>query len=101
MASQARPRQCRTVSPSHQVRRWRSCYRWAALALPAHALLVVAAVTNTLASKHLSGWSRRPAPRFSILLAALLARPVGHLGPGCAGRSGGADSRHTPAAAAW
>jgi hypothetical protein len=66
MASQARPRECRTVSPSHQVRRWRSCYPWTTLAPLAHAFPVVAAVTNTLASKHLSGWSRRPAPRFSI-----------------------------------
>jgi hypothetical protein len=32
------------------------------------------------------------------LFAALLARPVGDLGPGCAGRCG-ADSRHAPAAA--
>jgi hypothetical protein len=34
------------VSPSHQVRRWRSCYRWATLTLLAHAFLVVAAVTE-------------------------------------------------------
>jgi hypothetical protein len=30
----------------HQVRRWRSWYRWATLAMLAHALLVVAALTS-------------------------------------------------------
>jgi SRSO17 transposase len=31
---------------AHQVRRWRSWYRWATLAMLAHAFLVVAALTS-------------------------------------------------------
>jgi hypothetical protein len=37
----------------HQFRRWRSWYRWATLALLAHAFLVVAALTDR---------ARRPPP---------------------------------------
>ena len=61
----------------HQVRRWRSWYRWATLAMLAHAFLVVAALAER---------TRHPAPPGLIpvtcnelqrLFAALLARPVG------------------------
>jgi SRSO17 transposase len=61
---------------SHQVRRWRSWYRWTTLAMLAHAFLVVAALTDRT----------RPQPSELIgltcnevqhLLAALLARPSG------------------------
>jgi hypothetical protein len=64
----------------HQVRRWRSWYRWDTLAMLAHAFLVVAALTET----HL-----RPPPSELIpltcnevqhLFAALVARPVEDLG---------------------
>jgi SRSO17 transposase len=60
----------------HQVRRWRSWYRWVTLAMLAHAFLVVA----TLAER-----TRHPAPAGLIgltcnevqhLFAALLARPT-------------------------
>jgi hypothetical protein len=60
----------------HQVRRWRCWYRWATLALLAHAFLVVAALTQR---------TRRPPPPGLIpltcnevqhLFAALLARPT-------------------------
>jgi SRSO17 transposase len=60
----------------HQVRRWRSWYRWMTLAMLAHAFLVVAAVTER---------TRRPPPPGLIpltcnelqhLFAALLARPA-------------------------
>jgi len=59
----------------HQVRRWRSWYRWATLALLAHAFLVVAALTER---------TRRPPPglipltcnEVQHLFAALLARPT-------------------------
>jgi len=60
----------------HQVRRWRSWYRWATLAMLAHAFLVVAALTER---------TRRPPPPGLIpltcnevqhLFAALLARPT-------------------------
>jgi SRSO17 transposase len=60
----------------HQVRRWRSWYRWATLAMLAHAFLVVAALTSN---------TRHPPPPRLIpltcnelqhLAAALLARPA-------------------------
>jgi SRSO17 transposase len=60
----------------HQVRRWRSWYRWMTLAMLAHAFLVVAALTER---------TRRPPPPGLIpltcnelqhLFAALLARPA-------------------------
>jgi SRSO17 transposase len=59
----------------HQVRRWRSWYRWATLAMLAHAFLVVAALAER---------TRHPTPpelipitcnEVSHLFAALLARP--------------------------
>jgi SRSO17 transposase len=62
----------------HQVRRWRSWYRWATLAMLAHAFLVVAALAER---------TRHPAPPELIpltcnevghLFAALLARPAGN-----------------------
>jgi hypothetical protein len=65
---------------SHQVRRWRSWYRWATLAMLAHAFLVIAALTQH---------TRHPPPSELIgltcnelqhLFAALLARPAADLG---------------------
>jgi SRSO17 transposase len=64
----------------HQLRRWRSWYRWVTLAMLAHAFLVVAAVTER---------SRRPPPSGLIpltcnevqhLFAALVACPAEALG---------------------
>jgi SRSO17 transposase len=64
----------------HQVRRWRSWYRWTTLAMLAHAFLVVLAATHR---------TRHPPPCELIsltcneaqhLLAALLVRPAGDLG---------------------
>ncbi len=61
----------------HQVRRWRSWYRWVTLAMLAHAFLVIAALAER---------TRHPAPpelipvtcnEVSHLFAALLARPAG------------------------
>jgi SRSO17 transposase len=61
----------------HQVRRWRSWYRWATLAMLAHAFLVVAALTEH---------TQRPPPEALIpltcnevqhLFAALLVQPTG------------------------
>jgi hypothetical protein len=60
----------------HQVRCWRSWYRWATLAMVAHAFVVVAALTSN---------TRHPPPPDLIgltcsetqyLFAALLARPA-------------------------
>ena len=42
----------------HQVRRWRSWYRWATLAMLAHAFLVVAAAPSASGTRHRPGWSR-------------------------------------------
>jgi DDE superfamily endonuclease len=64
----------------HQVRRWRSWYRWTTLAMLAHAFLVVAALTER---------TRHPPPSRLIgltcnevqhLFATLAARPAGDLG---------------------
>ena len=64
----------------HQVRRWRSWYRWATLAMLAHAFLAVVALAER---------TRHPAPPALIpvtcnevqhLFAALVARPAGDLG---------------------
>jgi SRSO17 transposase len=64
----------------HQVRRWRSWYRWATLAMLAHAFLVVAALAER---------TRHPAPLGLIpvtcnevqhLFAALIAQPVIDMG---------------------
>jgi hypothetical protein len=64
----------------HQVRRWRSWYRWVTLAMVAHAFLVVAALTSN---------TRHPPPPDLIgltcnevqhLFAALVARLVPDLG---------------------
>jgi hypothetical protein len=61
----------------HQVRRWRSWYRWATLAMLAHAFLVVAALTSN--TRH-----SPPAKLISLtcneihhLFAALLLQPTG------------------------
>jgi hypothetical protein len=64
----------------HQVRRWRSWYRWVTRAMLAHAFLVAAAVTDN---------ARHPPPPELIplscnevqhLFAALAARPAGDAG---------------------
>jgi hypothetical protein len=64
----------------HQVRRWRSWYRWATLAMLAHAFLVIAALIER---------TRHPAPPGLIgltcnevqhLFAALVAVPVADTG---------------------
>jgi SRSO17 transposase len=64
----------------HQVRRWRSWYRWVTLAMLAYAFLVVAAVTEH---------ARHPAPPGAVeltcneiqhLFAALVAAPVADTG---------------------
>jgi SRSO17 transposase len=43
---------------AHQVRRWRSWYRWATLAMLAHAFLVVAALIERTRHRHRPGWSQ-------------------------------------------
>ena len=64
----------------HQVRRWRSWYRWTTLAMLAHAFLVVAAVTEQTCHPPppgLIGWTCNEVQH---LFATLLARPAGHPG---------------------
>jgi hypothetical protein len=63
----------------HQVRRWTSWYRWATLAMLAHAFLVVAAVTEHTRHSTPSGLVGLTCNEVQHLFAALLARPVGDL----------------------
>jgi SRSO17 transposase len=64
----------------HQVRRWRSWYRWATLAMLAHAFLVVVAVTERTRHPTPSGLIGLTCNEVQHLFAALLARPAGDLG---------------------
>jgi SRSO17 transposase len=61
---------------AHQVRRWRSWYRWATLALLAHAFLVVAALTDRTRHPPPSGLISLTCNELQHLVAALLAVPV-------------------------
>jgi SRSO17 transposase len=61
----------------HQVRRWRSWYRWVTLAMLAHAFLVVAALAEHPLSPELIAVT---CTEVQHLFAALLARPAGDLG---------------------
>jgi SRSO17 transposase len=60
----------------HQVRRWRSWYRWATLAMLAHAFLVVTALTDEACDPAPSGLIRLTCNEVQHLFAALVARPV-------------------------
>jgi SRSO17 transposase len=64
----------------HQVRRWRSWYRWVTLAMLAHAFLVVAAVTERSCRPPPSGLVPLTCNEVQHLFAALVARPVEDLG---------------------
>ena len=64
----------------HQVRRWCSWYRWATLAMLAHAFLVVAAVTERRCRPPPSGLIPLTCNELQHLFAALVARPAGDLG---------------------
>jgi SRSO17 transposase len=65
---------------SHQVRRWRSWYRWTTLAMLAHAFLVVAALTEQTRQPPPSGLIRLTCNEVQHLFATLLVRPAGDLG---------------------
>jgi hypothetical protein len=60
----------------HQVRRWRSWYRWVTLAMLAHAFLVVAAVTQHARHPPPSGRIALTCNEVQHLFAALVAVPV-------------------------
>jgi SRSO17 transposase len=62
----------------HQVRRWRSWYRWATLAMLAHAFLVVAAVTEHTRQPPPSGLIGLTCNELQHLFAALVAVPIGN-----------------------
>ena len=64
----------------HQVRRWRSWYRWTTLAMVAHAFLVVAALTDRTRHPPTSGLIALTCNEVQHLLATLLARPAGDHG---------------------
>jgi SRSO17 transposase len=61
----------------HQVRRWRSWYRWTTLAMLAHAFLVVAAVTDHARHPPPSGLISLTCNEVQHLFAALLVQSVG------------------------
>ena len=64
----------------HQVRRWRSWYRWVTLAMVAHAFLVVAAMAERICRPPPSGLIPLTCNEVQHLFAALVARPVQDLG---------------------
>jgi hypothetical protein len=64
----------------HQVRRWRSWYRWTTLAMLAHAFLVVAALTEQARHPPPSGLISLTCNEVQHLFATLLVRPAGDLG---------------------
>jgi SRSO17 transposase len=63
----------------HQVRRWRSWYRWTTLAMVAHAFLVVAAVTEQTRHPAPSGLISLTCNEIQHLFAALPTVPVGDI----------------------
>ena len=83
----------------HQVRRWRSWYRWTTLAMLAHAFLVVAAVTERTRHRPPAGLISLTCNEVQHLFATLLARPTGDPAIDCVGRSGDADTKPAPAPA--
>jgi hypothetical protein len=64
----------------HQVRRWRSWYRWATLAMLAHAFPVVLAAACRIRHPPPAGLIGLTCNEFQHLFATLLARPAGDLG---------------------
>ncbi len=64
----------------HQVRRWRSWYRWATLSMLAHAFLVVAALAERTRQPPPSGLIPLSCNEIQHLFAALLAPPVADRG---------------------
>src|SRR5512132_2388016 len=64
----------------HQVRRWRSWYRWTTLAMLAHAFLVAAAATEQTRHPPPSGLISLTCNEVQHLFATLAASPAGDLG---------------------
>jgi SRSO17 transposase len=64
----------------HQVRRWRSWYRWVTLAMLAHAFLVVAALTERTQRPPPPGLVGLTCNEVQHLFAALIAQPAGDVG---------------------
>jgi SRSO17 transposase len=62
----------------HQVRRWRSWYRWVTLAMLAYAFLVVAAVTQHARHRAPLGLIPLTCNEVQHLFAAVACRPAGH-----------------------
>jgi hypothetical protein len=77
----------------HQVRRWRSWYRWVTLAMLAYAFLVVATVTDHARHPPPLGLTPLTCNEIQHLFAALVAAPPLTPATGCAGRGGDDDTR--------
>jgi hypothetical protein len=84
---------------SHQVRRWRSWYRWTTLAMVAHAFLVVLAAIYRTRHPPPAGLIGLTCNELQHLFAALVTVPPEISAIGCAGRSGDADIKPAPAPA--
>jgi hypothetical protein len=65
---------------THQVRRWRSWYRWVTLAMLAHAFLVVAALAERTRYPAPAGLIPMTCNEIQRLFAALAARPTREAG---------------------
>jgi hypothetical protein len=83
----------------HQLRRWRSWYRWVTLAMLAHAFLVVAVVTERSCRPPPSGLIPLTCNEVQHLFAARAPARSTTSATGCAGQHGNADIRHAPAPA--
>jgi hypothetical protein len=83
----------------HQVRRWRSWYRWATLAMLGHAFLVVAALLQHIRHPPPSGLTRLTCNELQHLFAACWPGRSVIATTGCAGRCGDDDIKHAPEAA--
>jgi Transposase DDE domain len=83
----------------HQVRHWRSWYRWVTLAMLAHAFLVVAALAERTRQPPRSGLIPMTCNELQHLSRHCSPSPPVISATGCAGRCGDAGIRHAPAPA--
>jgi SRSO17 transposase len=83
----------------HQVRRWRSWYRWTTLAMVAHAFLVVLAAAYHTRHPPPAGLISLTSNEVQHLFAALVTRPTGDLGHRLHWSHWRADTKPAPAPA--
>jgi hypothetical protein len=81
----------------HQVRRWRSWYRWVTLAMLAYAFLAVAAAIERAQHPAPPGLIELSCNEVAHLFAVLVIEAATDQRTGCAGRCGDDDIKHAPA----